>query len=172
MSPQRTASWKQRQRLGIVGAATPSWLLHRMVATCAASDDAPMPAAQRDVLMMVFLSAITAVQAGRRPGPHEWDSLSDAINTVECLVELGRIPRAEVADCLAGAITGMHASREQWREVRGMRMSAEHITAVREVIDVYAQALEGLPERDIKLAQVRVQEHVSRQIAERRSATT
>lgn len=163
-------AWKQRQRIGIVGAATPSWLLHRMVATCAASDVAPMPPAQRDMLMTVFLSAIAAVEAGRRPGPHEWDSLSDAINTVECLVEIGRIPRAEVGDCLASAIAGMHAAREQWYEVRGMRMSAEHISAVRHVIDVYAQALEALPERDIKLVQTRVQEHVSRQIAQRRAA--
>lgn len=166
----RQQAWKQRQRIGIIGAATPSWLLHRMVATCAASDEQPMAATQRERLLNVFLSAISAVEACRRPSASEWDDLSDAINTVECLVELGRIPRAEVAACLDSAVAGMHLARERWLQAAGMRMSAEHVLAVREVIDVYGQALEGLPERDIKLAQVRVQEHVSRQIAERQAA--
>lgn len=117
---------------------------------------------QRDRVLMRFLSALDAMARGEYPGEAEWRDLSDAINTVETLaVTLRKLQPAEAMPLVNAAIAAMVGAAKRFKAGQGMRLDAAGLQALRDVVDVYRQCLEGLTEREMAQAQAETQRRVN-----------
>lgn len=114
----------------------------------------PADPTRRAKVMLVFLSALDAMTNGNHPGEEEWRSLSDAVNTVEVMaLHMGKLDPAEVMPTMTAAIGGMVRAARRFDAGQGMRLDAEGLKALREVIDIYGQCLDGFTEREMAMAQ-------------------
>jgi hypothetical protein len=122
----------------------------------------PASPEKRERVMAVFWSALQDVTAGTQPGPDAWRDLSDAINTVETLaMHLGKLDPAEVMPDVQAAIESMVAAAKRHHAGLPMRMDGRGLAALRAVLDVYDQCLEGLTEREMAQAQAETQRRVN-----------
>lgn len=123
----------------------------------------PASKQQRDAIVGRFRSSLLTMTAGRHPGEQEWRDLSDAINTIETMT-LGDHPKliaAEVMPTVSAAIAGMVGAANRFKVGHGMRLDAAGIQALRDIIDVYEQCVEGLTEREMAMAQAETARRVS-----------
>lgn len=122
----------------------------------------PATAQDKARVMLTFLSALDAMANGDHPGADEWGSLSDAINTVETLaLGMGKLVPSEVLPDITAAIEGMvHASR-RFKAGQGARLDGPGLQALRRVIDIYGQCLDGLTSREMAMAQAETQRRVN-----------
>lgn len=112
--------------------------------------------------MLTFLSALDAIAIGSSPDVDDWRLLSDAVNTVDSLaVHFGKLDPAEVMPAVERATQGMIAAADRFRAGKGMRLDAEGLMALREVIDIYDVCLNNLTAREMFLAQRETQRRVS-----------
>lgn len=119
-----------------------------------------MPAAQDECTRLIarFDSALYAMTHGRHPGLDEWADLADAINTVETLaVHSRKLPAAETMPLVNTAIKAMVDAANRHKAGQGMRLDGAGIAAIRSVIDIYAQCLQLLTEREMADAQIETQ---------------
>lgn len=108
---------------------------------------------QRDLLMARYLAAVEMISRGKHPGPQEWRDLSDVINTVETLaVCLRKLEVDEVMPSVNAAIAAMVDAARRYEAGKGMRFDAQGLEAVRDVIAMYGQCLDGLTEREMAMA--------------------
>ena len=122
----------------------------------------PADAQRRSAVLLRFLSALDAMARGEHPGEAEWRDLSDAINTVETLaVTLRKLDVAEVMPIVNAAIAAMVGAAKRFRDGNGMRFDAPGLQAMRVIVDVYAQCLDGLTEREMAVAQAETQRRVN-----------
>jgi hypothetical protein len=121
----------------------------------------PGTAADKARVMLNFLTALDAMANGRHPGVDEWRSLSDAINTVETLaLGMGKLVPSEVMPDINAAIEGMvHASR-RFKAGQGARLDGPGLQALRRVVDIYGQCLDGFTAREMAMAQAETQRRV------------
>lgn len=120
------------------------------------------PQAARDRVMLGFLSALQECTQGRHPGVDEWRSLSDAVNTVETLaLHLGKLVPEEVMPVVNRAIAGMVTASKRYTSGQGMRLDADGIAALREIIGIYGDCLDGLTEREMAQAQAETQRRLN-----------
>ena len=109
-------------------------------------------------VLLRFLTALDAIAAGQHPGEAEWRDLSDAVNTVETLaIHQRKLDAVEVMPLVRDASSAMVAASERFREGLGMRLDGPGLQAMRAVVDVYRQCLEGLTEREMAQAQAETQ---------------
>ena len=109
-----------------------------------------------------FLSSLDTMARGSHPGEEEWRSLSDACNTVETLaLHLHKLDPAEVMPTVNAAIAAMVSAAKRFKAGQGMRLDAEGLEALRDVIDIYDQCLAGLTEREMSQAQAETQRRVN-----------
>lgn len=122
----------------------------------------PAPKAERDRVMLAFLTALEAMARGDHPGEEEWRSLSDCVNSVETLcLTMGKLVAAEVMPLVNNAIAGMVMAANRYKAGQGMRLDGQGLHALRQVIDVYGQCLESLTEREMSEAQRITQRRVN-----------
>ena len=122
----------------------------------------PASKAQRDSVMLKFLTALHELSNGRHPGEEEWKTLSDAINTVEILATVfEKLDYKEVMPTVNAAIAGMVAASTRFKAGKGMRLDASGLKALRKVVSIYGQCLEALTEREMALAQQETQRRVN-----------
>lgn len=122
----------------------------------------PAPKADRDRVMGQFLSSLQTMVAGSHPGEEEWRSLSDAINTVETLaLNLRKLDPLEVMPTVTASIATMVAAANRFKAGQGMRLDAPGLQALRDVLAIYEQCLEGLTEREMSQAQAETQRRVN-----------
>lgn len=112
--------------------------------------------------MATFESAFMMMLCGQHPGEEDWRLLSDAVNTVETLaLSQRKLVPAEVMPDVTAAIAGMVGAANRFKAGHGMRLDAAGITALRHVLDIYEQCLEGLTEREMAAAQAETQRRVN-----------
>jgi hypothetical protein len=122
----------------------------------------PASKEQRDRVMGEFLSSLDTMARGSHPGVEEWRSLSDAVNSVETLaLHLHKLDPLEVMPTVNDAIAAMVAASKRFRDGQGMRLDAPGLKALRDVLAIYEQCLEGLTEREMSQAQAETQRRVS-----------
>lgn len=122
----------------------------------------PADPQRRNAVLLRFLSAIDSMARGSHPGEAEWRDLSDAINTVETLaLRLRKLEASEVMPVVNAAIAAMVGAANRFKAGQGMRLDAPGLQALRDVVDVYRQCLEGLTEREMALAQAETQRRVN-----------
>jgi hypothetical protein len=118
--------------------------------------------AQKTGVMLAFLTAIDCIATGDNPGEEEWRSLSDAINTVETIaLHFGKLDPHQVMPIINRAIAGMAKAANRYRAGKGMRLDADGLLALREVIDIYGICLDGLTAREMSQAQAETQRRVN-----------
>jgi hypothetical protein len=109
----------------------------------------PADPARRTRLLAKFWSALESMSRGQHPGEDDWRLLSDAVNTMETMVIKGKLVAAEVMPILNAAIAAMVGAANRYRAGQGMRLDGAGLQALRDVVDVYRQCLEGHTERDM-----------------------
>lgn len=113
----------------------------------------PASQSQRDALLLRFLTALEEMARGEAPAEDEWRDLSDAVNTVETLaLSLGKLDRREVMPLVNLAIAAMVDAARRFKAGQGMRLDAAGLQALRDVVEVYRQCMELLPERVMVVA--------------------
>lgn len=129
----------------------------------------PADPARRAAVMLRFLTALDAMARGDHPGDAEWRDLSDAINTLETLaVRLHKLSAAEVMPLVNAAIAAMVGAARRHQAGQGMRLDAAGLKALRDVVDVYGQCLDGLTEREMAVAQAETQRRVNQLLRARK----
>lgn len=114
----------------------------------------PTNPARAGAVMLRFLTALEAMARGDEPGEAEWSDLSDAVNTVETLaLHMGKLDPSEAMPLVNAAIAAMVGAANRHKAGKGMRLDAQGLQAMRAVVDVYGQCLEGLTEREMAQAQ-------------------
>jgi hypothetical protein len=122
----------------------------------------PADKAARDRVMARFLTALEAMARGEHPGNEEWRDLSDAINTVETLtLTLRKLESAQVMPTVTAAIAAMVGAAKRFQAGQRMGLSGEGLQALRDVLAIYEQCLEGLTEREMVVAQAETQRRVN-----------
>ena len=122
----------------------------------------PAPKAERDRVMLRFTTALQEIAAGRHPGEAEWRDLSDLVNSVETLaLHLHKLDPAEVMPTVNAAIAAMVGAANRFKVGQGMRVDGPGLEALRDVLSIYEQCLEGLTEREMSQAQAETQRRVN-----------
>ena len=122
----------------------------------------PAPLAERERLMARFRSSLHTIAAGSHPGEEEWRDLSDAINTVETLaLHQRKLLAEEVMPTVTACIAAMVGAANRFKAGQGMRLDGAGLEALRDVLAIYEQCLEGLTEREMALAQAETQRRVN-----------
>lgn len=123
----------------------------------------PADPKRRDAVLLRFLSSLDAMACGSHPGEEEWRDLSDAINTVQTLaLSLQKLDAAETMPIVNAAISAMVGAANRFKAGQSMRLDAPGLQAMRDVVDVYRQCLEGLTEREMAIAQAETQLRVNK----------
>ncbi len=118
--------------------------------------------ADRDAVMARFYTALQSMAAGAHPGEAEWRDMSDAINTVETLaLHLGKLDPAEVMPSVTSAIAAMVGAANHFKAGRRMGLTGEGLQALRDVLAIYEQCLDGLTEREMAVAQAETQRRIN-----------
>ena len=122
----------------------------------------PATAEDKAKVMLTFLTALDDMAGGRAPGVEEWRSLSDAINTVETLaLGMGKLVPSEVMPDVNAAIEAMvHASR-RIKAGQGARLDGPGLQALRRVVDIYGQCVDGFTDREMAMAMAETQRRVN-----------
>ena len=119
------------------------------------------PARKRGV-MAKFWSALEAMSRGQHPGEVDWRLLSDAINTVETLaLHMHKLVLDEVMPPVNAAIAAMVGAANRFKGGQGMRLDGPGLAALREVVGIYEQCLDGLTEFEMAQAQAETQRRVN-----------
>jgi hypothetical protein len=90
-----------------------------------------------------------------------WKDICDAINTLEAMVEMGKLPAAEHMPRVTSAIAGMVAAREC--EPGRMTMAPELLQALKQVAQDYDAALERFSQQTLAEARTRVVMRIAQQ---------
>ncbi len=122
----------------------------------------PADKQRQAAVLLRFLSALDAMARGEHPGEAEWRDLSDAINTVETLaLVLQKLDGHQVMPIVNAEIAAMVGAAKRFKAGQGVRLDAPGLQALRDVVDVYRQCLEGLTEREMAMAQAETQRRVN-----------
>jgi hypothetical protein len=122
----------------------------------------PASREQSTRVLLAFYTALDAMACGKHPGEQEWRSLSDAVNTVETLaLVLRKLDGAQVMPLVHSAIKAMVGACERFKAGQGMRLDGAGLQALRDVVDVYRQCLEGLTEHEMAMAQAETQRRLN-----------
>lgn len=104
-------------------------------------------------VMLRFNSALDSLANSRAPGRDEWADLSDAINTVETMADLGNLKRDEVMPTVTAAIAAMVQAANRFKAGNRMGVDGPGLQALRDVVAMYQQAVDGLPYGELVKAQ-------------------
>jgi hypothetical protein len=122
----------------------------------------PVAPEDRARMMATLRSALEAVRAGGSPGVVEWDLLTDALHLVRVMEARGNLAAEEVRPITDAAQAAMIEARDRYRAGKGFRLTGQGLQAVRELLDVYEQTLEGLTERETVEVMIATRDLVAR----------
>ena len=122
----------------------------------------PASKRQRDQLMARYLAAVEMIARDKHPGPGEWRDLSDVINTVETLaVGLRKLDASEVIPTVNAAIAAMVGAADRYTAGKAMRFDAAGLEAVRDVLSMYGQCLDGFTEHEMAMARAETERRIN-----------
>jgi uncharacterized protein YyaL (SSP411 family) len=124
-----------------------------------ASAELPMPAGKSRHQLTRMHEGLLAIETAPNPKPDDWRVVADAVNLMETLAAMGWIVDGLglIDDAVeALAVAGARAQDEG----KPIRLQGRGIEAVRGVLEDYAEALGGLPERVIVDAHRRTEQRM------------
>lgn len=112
----------------------------------------PLPIEKRRSILLSFHTSLATIERGQHPGIAEWRDLADLVNICETFMRQGKLLRDEIAPSIGLATEAMCEAGERFKQGRAMRLSGAGLVALRFLIDVHDQCLEGFTEREVALA--------------------
>lgn len=119
-----------------------------------ASPIQPLPPSQRIAMLARMWSGLAAIEREPDAGRAEWRSVTDALNLMEALAEMGHA--VDQSGLLDDATAAMCAALTRWQQSRVMRLDGAGLRAVRAVLEDYSAAVDTLPARVVMSACLRV----------------
>jgi len=130
----------------------------------------PLPATKVRADMDRNLAALEALANGITATTNEWDDLSDCVNTVEMLIEMGEIDQAHAATSFEAIRAMRDSMHRHLNEGQALCMTEPEAQAMRDLLTLYHVCLERKPWMIIYKAQQACTERINKQIAEARAA--
>jgi len=128
-----------------------------------ASPDHPMKAQRRDYQMMIIRTSLASIERADNPTTDDWKIISQAINMMEMLVEMGFAKDED--GLIKDAIDAMASSAQRYKDKKVMRFSGNEMKVIRGIIDDYQTMIENLDERTMihchRKTEMRLQEILS-----------
>lgn len=118
-------------------------LMHELTA----SPTEPLPEPKRRYQLERMYQGLHAMETAADPDVNDWRAVSDAVNFLEALVQLGALDDGQ--GLLQDAITAMAQAGQRHRAGKPLRLDGVGMQAVRAVLEDYATALEQLPARTV-----------------------
>jgi len=128
-----------------------------------ASPDHPMKAQRRDYQMMIIRTSLASIERAENPTTDDWKIISQAINMMQMLVEMGFAKDED--GLIKDAIDAMASSAQRYKDKKVMRFSGNEMKVIRGIIDDYQTMIENLDERTMihchRKTEMRLQEILS-----------
>jgi len=128
-----------------------------------ASPDHPMKAQRRDYQMMIIRTSLASIERAENPTTDDWKIISQAINMMEMLVEMGFAKDED--GLIKDAIDAMASSAQRYKDKKVMRFSGNEMKVICGIIDDYQTMIENLDERTMihchRKTEMRLQEILS-----------
>lgn len=118
---------------------------YTLIDELSASPTAPLPAAIRTHQLTRMWQGLAAIEQAPQPTTDDWRSVSDAVNLMETLVELGVLEDGQ--GLLQDAVAGMAMAGKRALQGGAIRLDGQGIRAVRAILEDYAEATAVLPAR-------------------------
>jgi hypothetical protein len=110
-----------------------------------ASPAEPMAVAKRTHQLTTMYQGLRALELDASPTREDWCVCTDAVNLLETLIAQGHMQDA--GDWLKEATYSLAMAGKRHRHGQRIGLTAQGITAIRECLESYSQALEILPAR-------------------------
>ena len=118
---------------------------YSLIDELSASPTKPMPADHRLHQLTRMWQGLAAIEQAPAPTTADWRVVSDAVNLMETLVEMGVLQDGQ--GLLADAVTGMAAAGKRGLQGGVIRLDKPGMLAVRAILEDYAEAIAILPAR-------------------------
>lgn len=129
----------------------------------------PMPLAKRTHQLTRMWEGLAAIETAPAPTTEDWRVCSDAVNILETLVRTLAVAE-DSQGLLDDAIAALAAAGKRYTSGQALRLDARGITAVRAVLEDYAELLEQLPARIVIDAHRRTEQRIREILAGKRQA--
>jgi len=128
-----------------------------------ASATNPLPLKNRLHQLTKMQQALMELETAPAPSTNDWRVLSDAVNLMETLLEMGHIEDHD--GLLIDAITALAVAGKRHISGKPIRLDALGMNAVRAVLEDYTEVINTLPARTMiachRLTEARLQEIIS-----------
>ena len=118
---------------------------HTLLDELSASPTEPLPPAARTHQLTRMWQGLASIEQAQQPTTDDWRVVSDAVNLMETLVELGVLEDGQ--GLLQDAVAGMAMAGKRAMQGGAIRLDGQGIRAVRAVLEDYAEATAVLPAR-------------------------
>lgn len=122
-------------------------LTYGLIDELMASPTEPAPAAGRRHQLTVMLQGLANIEQAEKPTTNDWRVVSDAVNLMETLVDMGVVEDA--SGLLMDAVTAMATAGRRHRAGGQIRLDGPGIQAVRAVLEDYGTVLNAIPHRTL-----------------------
>ena len=120
-------------------------LTYSMLNVMMADPDKPMKASSRDHQLTRMWSGLAALETATNPTQQDWIAVSDAVNMMETLVEMGF---AEDKDNLIEeAVLILKATAERYKHGQQLRLTGAGIQLLRGILEDYSELTKQIDER-------------------------
>ena len=110
-----------------------------------ASPDRPMKKENKTFQMMVIKTSLYSIERAEKPSVEDWKIISQAINMMEMLVEMGFANDEE--GLINDAVEAMSTAAQRYKDKSVMRFTGKEMKIIRGIIDDYQTMVENLDER-------------------------
>jgi hypothetical protein len=110
-----------------------------------ASPEHPMKEERRQYQLMVIRTALYSIERADNPSVDDWKIISQAINMMEMLVEMGFAKDED--GLIQDAIDSMATAAQRYKDKNVMRFTGSEMNVIRGIIDDYQTMIENLDER-------------------------
>jgi hypothetical protein len=138
---------------------------YTMMDVLLASPTNQMPVAKQIYQLDLMRKGLNALEKSDSPTAEHWRCVSDAINLLETMLEMGLIEDTE--GLLKDAVFAMGEAGARAMKGKAIRLSGKGIQACRAVLDDYAAVMKALPERTMIKAYMKTEKRISDIVAGR-----
>jgi len=110
-----------------------------------ASPDKPMKEEKKIFQMMMIRTALYSIERAEKPTIEDWKIISQAINMMEMLVEMGFAKDEE--GLIGDSVDAMYNMALRYKDKKVMRFSGSEMKIIRGIVDDYQTMVENLDER-------------------------
>jgi hypothetical protein len=120
-------------------------LTYSMLDVMMSSPDKPMKDSARVHQLTRMWGGLAAMETAENPTQQDWIAVSDAINMMETLVEMGYAKDDD--NLIAEAVLAMKAVTDRYKKGNPLRLTGAGIQLIRGILEDYSSIIELIDER-------------------------